>query len=89
MGPRRIHVLGDLELDEDLFELRHEGQAVPVHAKVFDTILFLFHNPHRVVTKEELRGTVWQGLVVTDDALQQVIRRARRILEPGRTGARR
>jgi DNA-binding winged helix-turn-helix (wHTH) protein len=87
MTARRVHVFGDLEVDEDLFELRARGRPLPVTPKVFDTVAFLVHNRHRVVTKDELRAAVWRGVVVTDDALQQVIRRARRLLDPRAGGA--
>jgi DNA-binding winged helix-turn-helix (wHTH) protein len=75
-----IHAFGNCEIDEGLFEVRFHGSAVPVAPKVFDTLVFLVRHQDRVVTKTELLDVVWRGSVVGDDAVNQTVRRARRVL---------
>jgi DNA-binding winged helix-turn-helix (wHTH) protein len=72
-----LHQFWDYEVDENLFEVRWRGQPLSVAPKVFDILILLIRNQHRVVTKEELLGAVWPETRVTDDALNQAIRRAR------------
>jgi DNA-binding winged helix-turn-helix (wHTH) protein len=74
-----LHSFEDYEVDENLFEVRWRGQPLSVAPKVFDTLLVLIRNQHRVVTKRELLSTVWPETRVTDDALNQTIRRVRRL----------
>ena len=42
-------------------------------ARAFDVLLVLFDRRERVVSKDELLGLVWPGLVVEDNNLQQQI----------------
>ena len=75
-----ILAFGEFELDSELFELRRAGATIPISRRVFDTILVLLRNHHRVVTKEELNVAVWQGATVSSDAVFQAIARARMVL---------
>jgi transcriptional activator of cad operon len=81
-----VYRFGQWEIDEELFELRLRGAPVSAAPKVFDTLLVLFTNRHRVVTKSELLALVWKGSVVTDDALSFTVRKARRILSEAPDG---
>jgi DNA-binding winged helix-turn-helix (wHTH) protein len=72
---------GEFELDFAGFELKKRGQVIPVQPKVFDLIVHLAKNRDRVVTKDELFQTVWQGVAVTEASLSQAISLARRALD--------
>ena len=71
---------GDFELDEARFELRRGGDVVQVQPKVLQFILYLAKHRERVVTKEELFRTVWDGTAVTEASLNQAVRLARKAL---------
>lgn len=75
-----LYLFDEFELDDDLFEIRRNGVKLPVSPKVFDTVALLIRNRHRVVTKAELITCVWRGSSVTEDAIVQAIRKARRLL---------
>ena len=75
-----VYFFGGYEIDEELFEIRRSGERIAVSPRVFDAVLFLLGNQHRVVTKHELLQAVWAGVRVSDDALNQAIRKARRLL---------
>lgn len=81
MTPPPCLRFGEFELDQAGFELRKRGRVVPVQPKVFDLIVHLARNRDRVVTKDELFETVWQGVAVTEASLSQAISLARRALD--------
>jgi DNA-binding winged helix-turn-helix (wHTH) protein len=72
----------DIELDEDTFELRRAGRVVPVQRKVLETLFYFVRHPNRLITRSELHEGPWQGTIVTDAALDQVVMQARRIIAP-------
>jgi pimeloyl-ACP methyl ester carboxylesterase/DNA-binding winged helix-turn-helix (wHTH) protein len=71
---------GAYELDEDAFELRHDGKAVVVEPQVFEVIAYLVRHRDRLVTKEELLDEVWGTRFVTESTLTTRIKGARRAL---------
>ncbi|QDZ02366.1 tetratricopeptide repeat protein [Nitratireductor mangrovi] len=76
-GPIRF---GPFELDPDHFELRRDGQRVPIEPRTFDLIRFLAQNMGHTVTRDEIFSAVWPDRVVSDAALSSQIRSARRVL---------
>jgi len=76
-GPLRF---GPFELDPERFELRRDGQPVPVEPRTFDLLRFLARNIGRTVTRDEIFHAVWQDRIVSDAALSSQIRAARRAL---------
>lgn len=67
----------DFELDRELRELRRGGTLVPAEPKVFDLLVHLIEQHERVVTKDELISSVWQGRIVSESALASAINAAR------------
>ena len=61
-------------------ELRNAGTIVAVEPKVFDLLLHLIEHGERVVTKDELVETIWQGRAISDSALSSCIKAARRVI---------
>ena len=61
-------------------ELRHSGAAVPVEPQVFDVLAYLVRHRDRIISKNELFDTVWQGRLVSDAALNSRISAARRAI---------
>ena len=68
------------ELDPARFELRREGQPVPVEPQVLELLLYLVAHRDRAVTRAELFEQLWRGRVVTDSALNSRIKAARSAL---------
>jgi len=69
---------GQFELDTARFELRKEGEKVPVEPQVFDLLLFLARNSNRTVTREEIFAAIWGDRIVSDAALSSQIKAARK-----------
>ncbi len=47
----------------------------------FALLAFLARNANRVVSRDEIFASVWNGVAVTDDALTQTVRALRNALE--------
>jgi TolB-like protein len=66
------------EVDLDRHELRRSGEVVHVEPQVFDLLVHLVRNRDRVVSKDELFETIWQGRFVSEAALSSRINAARK-----------
>ncbi len=66
-------------------ELCVDGVPVSVEPQVFDILAFLIEQRERVVSRDELIETIWQGRIISDAALSSRIRDVRTVL--GDTGA--
>jgi DNA-binding winged helix-turn-helix (wHTH) protein len=70
-------VLGNCEIHCDRRELHRSGTVVHVEPQVFDVLVHLVRHRDRVVSKEELIRTVWEGRFVSDDTLTSRVNAAR------------
>jgi DNA-binding winged helix-turn-helix (wHTH) protein/Tol biopolymer transport system component len=70
----------DVEVREREFSLVKADQALTVEPKAFRVLLFLLHNPQRLVSKEELLNAVWGDVAVSDGSLTRSIFLLRRLL---------
>ncbi len=70
----------DYEMDLRRQELRRAGQVVHTEPQVFDLLLLLVRNRDRVVSKDELFGTIWNGRIVSEAALSSRINAARKAI---------
>ena len=61
-------------------ELRRAGTVVPLEPQVFDVLACLLRHRDRIVSKDELFESVWQGRIVSDAALNSRISAARRAI---------
>lgn len=72
-----IYRVGSVEIDPANFALTKEGRAISVEPLVFDLIVYLIRNRDRVLTRQELLDTIWEGRVVSDTTLSNHIKSAR------------
>jgi DNA-binding winged helix-turn-helix (wHTH) protein len=68
---------GDLELDEQRFELRRGGRVVEIQPKALELLLHLVRNRARVVSKREIFEAVWPETTVTEGSLARAVSLAR------------
>jgi TolB-like protein/cytochrome c-type biogenesis protein CcmH/NrfG len=68
----------DHVLDVELRELTRGGESVAVEPQVFDLLVHLIENRDRVVTKDDLIETVWDGRIVSESTLTSRINAARK-----------
>lgn len=74
------YLFEDYVLDSDRRELRRDGTFVVIEPQVFDLLAYLVQHGDRVVTKDELFTTVWNGRFVSESALTTRINAARTAL---------
>jgi TolB-like protein len=79
-----IYRFAGLELDTSQFQVRRNGQVLPVQPQVFDVLLYLLKNHDRVVSKDELLDQVWSGRFISETTLSSRIKAVRKLI--GDTG---
>lgn len=67
-------------LDEGRRELRRNGETVAIEPQVFDLLIYLIENRDRVVSKDDLIASVWNGRIVSDSSLTSRINAARKAI---------
>ena len=77
---RSVFHFGDVEVREREFRLIKAGEVIPVEPKAFRVLLFLLHNPQKLITKEELLNAVWGETAVSENSLTRSIALLRRLL---------
>jgi TolB-like protein/cytochrome c-type biogenesis protein CcmH/NrfG len=65
-------------LDVGLRELRRGGESVAVEPQVFDLLIYLVEHRDRVVSKDDLIATIWEGRIVSESTLTSRINAARK-----------
>jgi TolB-like protein/Tfp pilus assembly protein PilF len=68
----------DQILDVGRRELRRGGGTVAVEPQVFDVLVYLLENRERVVSKDDLIASVWNGRIVSESTLTSRINAARK-----------
>ena len=58
-GHNPIVRVGDLEMNEDSYEVHRGGEAITLTATEFDLLRFLMRNPRRVLSKAQILDRVW------------------------------
>jgi TolB-like protein/tetratricopeptide (TPR) repeat protein len=74
------YLFEEYAFDTDLRELYRGAHVVPVAPQVFDLLDYLIRNRERVVSKDDLINTVWNGRVVSDAALTTRLNVARSVI---------
>ena len=80
LSSTRRYRFDDVEIDLDAREIVRSGERADVEAKVFDLIELLLLARGRALSKAELTSALWADRPVTDAALSQQLRKARRAL---------
>jgi TolB-like protein/cytochrome c-type biogenesis protein CcmH/NrfG len=73
-------IFGDYSLDTDRRELRRAADLVAVEPQVFDLLVHLLVNCDRVVSKDELIASIWNGRIVSGSTLTSRINAARKAI---------
>jgi len=77
---RQYFVFAGYAIDLDRRELRHDDRIVHVEPQVYDILVHLLRHRDRVVSKDELLETIWNGRIVSDAALSSRINAARKAI---------
>jgi pimeloyl-ACP methyl ester carboxylesterase/DNA-binding winged helix-turn-helix (wHTH) protein len=74
-----LYLFEQFALDDERRELRGDG-IVSVEPQVFDLLVYLIKNRNRVVSKDDLIASVWDGRIVSDSTLDSRVNAARKAL---------
>jgi adenylate cyclase len=77
MNTPSVYRFADCEVDPALRQVRRHGVAAEPQPKALDLLLYLIAHRDRVVDKDELLERIWPGVVVSESALTQALRKAR------------
>jgi TolB-like protein len=77
MSTPSVYRFAGCEVDSALRHVRCRGVVAEPQPKAFDLLLYLIAHRERVVDKDELLAKIWPGVVVSDSALTQALRKAR------------
>lgn len=81
---RTVYRFGEFTLDLDAGGLSRGGASIALRPKAFDLLALFAANAGRVLGKDEILDTVWDGVTVTEDSLTQCVSELRHALgEPG------
>ncbi len=72
--------IGDWTVEPALNQLSAAGRGVKLEPKAMSVLVYLADRPGQVVSREALLSAVWPGVVVSDDALTQVVIKLRKAL---------
>ncbi|MGZ8360575.1 MAG: alpha/beta fold hydrolase [Allosphingosinicella sp.] len=75
-----VYRFGSFELDLGGGRLTRGGLEMKLRPKAFEVLQLLVENHARLVSKDELLDTVWQGRFVSDDSLTQALSDVRQAL---------
>lgn len=73
-----LFLFEDFALDCERRELRAGGAMIPVEPQVFDILVHLVENRDRVVSKDDLIASVWNGRIVSELTLDSRINAVRK-----------
>lgn len=79
-GNNVLFLFEDFALDCERRELRAGGAMIPVEPQVFDILVHLVENRDRVVSKDDLIASVWNGRIVSDSTLDSRINAVRKAI---------
>lgn len=76
---RYLH-FADICIDTHNQLLYRQGETINLAPKVYDLLVFLCQNSHRVISKDELMEQVWVGTLVTENAISRTLVKVRKAL---------
>src|SRR5262245_5782614 len=80
MSTPSVYRFAGCEVDPALRQVRCAGAVVESQPKALDLLLYLIAHRNRVVDKDELLEKIWPGVVVSESALTQALRKARAMI---------
>lgn len=75
-----VFLFDDIRVEPGTFRVFKAGETIQLEPKTFRLLIFLIANQGRLVEKEELLDTVWDGAHVTENALTREIAKLRKTL---------
>lgn len=75
-----IYRFEGFELDAENFRISRDGNTIAAEPMVIDLLLEFARNPDRLLSRDDLIASVWDGRFVSDSTVSTAVKSARRIL---------
>ncbi|MCP4272673.1 MAG: hypothetical protein GY781_12025 [Gammaproteobacteria bacterium] len=75
-----IYKFDNIEVDTLNYRLSANGQLVSIEPLVFDLLVYLLTNRDRLVTRQEILDSIWEDREVSDSAISNLIKSARKVI---------
>src|SRR5882762_6126395 len=75
-----VFLFDDIRVEAATFRAFKAGNLIQLEPKALRLLLFLIENRGRLIEKEEILDTIWNGTHVTENALTREIGKLRKIL---------
>ena len=75
-----IYTFADFVLDTETVELTAENSQIALEPQVFSLLVFLIENRGRVVSRDEIVESIWDGRFISDSAISSRIKSLRKAL---------
>jgi DNA-binding winged helix-turn-helix (wHTH) protein/tetratricopeptide (TPR) repeat protein len=75
-----IYRFRNFKLDTQARELYRDGALIALPVSTLDCLVYLIHNRHRTVGRDELMAAVWERVDTSEVSLNHAIMRLRRVL---------
>src|SRR2546422_5482655 len=75
-----VFLFDDVRVEPSTFRVFKAGDAVSLEPKAVSLLLFLIENRGRLIEKDEILDTIWEGTNVTENALAREIGKLRKAL---------
>lgn len=72
------YAFGPFLLDLDLAQLSSAGEEIALEPRAFSLLCYLIENNDRLISKDELVETIWDGRFISDAAVSTLVKTARR-----------
>ena len=72
-----LYLFDNYSLDTDRREIRRGTAVIPIEPQVFDLLEHLIRHRDRIVSKDDLIASIWQGRIVSESAISTQINAAR------------
>ena len=72
--------LGDFVLNKELSTIIINSEEVAIEPKLLELLLLFCDSPNRIISRQEILEQIWQGGVVTDNAINKMIANLRKLL---------
>ena len=76
-----LYEFGDFALDvgQQRLTRRNTGEAIPLTAKAFDTLLYLVEHAAQTLDRDVMLRAIWPGVIVEENSLSQTISTLRQV----------
>ncbi|MCG7534285.1 winged helix-turn-helix domain-containing protein [Pseudoalteromonas sp. OOF1S-7] len=71
--------IGEFRLYQQTNELITDEHSITLDPRLLSLLIFFIDNPNRIIGRDELQNAIWQGTIVTDNAINKLVANLRKV----------